>query len=205
MRRKLLPDGDKWRRRIMKEHGTREAETFLARAQARYTELLDQAAGYDNPALRHHLEDHLLPAIAAYSVFRMDMDKPAAGSRLDELLEAGLEPERSLYRFWGRFPFFFDMFRLMLRPMMRMQYPERWDVEWPDLGREVVGLNCRACFYLDVLTEYGLPELTPHFCRLDDLLAAEAAASIRFERTQTLGRGGSMCDFRYARAKVALK
>jgi hypothetical protein len=49
------------------------------------------------------------------------------------------------------------------------------------------------------LTEYGFPELTPHFCRLDDVLAAEAAPSVRFERTQTLARGGTLCDFRYAR------
>lgn len=74
-------------------------------------------------------------------------------------------------------------------------------MEWLDLGRDLVGLNCRACFYLDMLTEYGFPELTPHFCRLDDALAAEAAPSVRFERTQTIARGGTLCDFRYARVK----
>lgn len=39
------------------------------------------------------------------------------------------------------------------------------------------------------------------FCRLDDLLAAEAASTIRFERTQTLARGGTLCDFRYERVR----
>jgi len=52
------------------------------------------------------------------------------------------------------------------------------------------------------LSEYGLADLTPHFCRLDDLLAAEAARSVHFERTQTIGRGGTLCDFRYFRTKA---
>ena len=203
MLRKFLPDGVSWKRELAREIGYREAGSFLARAQARYDELLGQAPRLDNRALRNHFENRILPAIAAYSVFLMDADKDTAVSRLDQLLEAGIGPERSMYRFWGRFPLFFDMLRLMLKPMMQAQYTEGWEVEWLDLGRDVVGLNCHACFYLDVLTEYGFPELTQHFCRLDDLLAAEAASSIRFERTQTLGRGGSLCDFRYMRVRRA--
>jgi hypothetical protein len=81
-------------------------------------------------------------------------------------------PEASLR---GRFPFFFDILKLLFKPLMTIQYPDRWNIEWLKLDRDVVGLNCRSCFYLDGLTEYGCPELTPHFCRLDDLLAAEAA------------------------------
>jgi hypothetical protein len=202
MKTKRLPKLKRWERELAKTRGRDEAAIFLARAQARYDELLSRARRYEKKALRFHFEDNLLPAIAAYSVLLMDgMDRDAAGDALDSLLEAGLESERRMYRFWGRFPFFFDMLRAALRPMMDAQFPEGWNVEWIEPSRDLVGLNCRACFYLDRLTEYGFPELTPHFCRLDDLLAAEAAPAIRFERTQTIGRGGTMCDFRYARVR----
>jgi hypothetical protein len=157
---------------------------------------------YENKALRHHFEENILPAIAAYSILLMEgKDKDSAMQIMDRLLEASIELDRRMYRFWGRFPFFFDMIKLLLKPMMTMQYPGRWNIEWPKLDPNVVGLNCRSCFYLDVLTEYGYPELTPHFCRLDDLFAAEAAPSVRFERTQTLARGGIICDFRYIRVR----
>ncbi len=199
-RKKHLPNTKRWEREIAKTRGCNEGAAFLARVLARYDELLGQAFRYENKALRHHFEDNILPAIAAYSVLLMDgMEKESAGRVIDSLLEAGIESERRMYRFWGRFPFFFDMLRIMLKPMMKAQYPDGWNPEWLELGPDLVGLNCRSCFYLDRLTEYGFPELTPHFCRLDDLLAAEAAPSIRFERTQTIARGGMICDFRYAR------
>lgn len=129
------------------------------------------------------------------------MDKESAGFVLDSLLEAGIESRRRMYRFLGRFPFFFDILRLLLKPMMEAQFPDHCDVEWSAIGPDAVGLNCHSCFYLDRLAEFGFPELTPHFCRLDDLLAAEAAPSVRFERTQTLARGGTMCAFRYVRVR----
>ncbi|MBE3120246.1 MAG: L-2-amino-thiazoline-4-carboxylic acid hydrolase [Candidatus Atribacteria bacterium] len=69
--------------------------------------------------------------------------------------------------------------------------------EFPVLGPDVVALNEHSCFYLNVLAEYGLPELTPHFCLLDDFLFEGVSPCIRWERTQTIGRGGEMCDFRY--------
>jgi hypothetical protein len=52
------------------------------------------------------------------------------------------------------------------------------------------------CFYLNMLTAYGVPELTSHFCRLDDLLFGEFQG-ISWERTKTLGRGDDCCDFRF--------
>ncbi|MEW6406798.1 MAG: L-2-amino-thiazoline-4-carboxylic acid hydrolase [Chloroflexota bacterium] len=202
MKQKLLPNLKRWENEFAKERGRNEAAGFILRVQAQYNELISQAHRYDNKALRHHFEGNILPAIAAYSTLLADGSDPQTALQiLDQLLEAQIEPERRMYRFWGRFPFFFDMIRFMLKPIMKTQYPQRWNVEWLDLGPDAVGLNCHACFYLDALTEYGLPELTPHFCRLDDLLAAEAAPSVRFERTQTLARGGTMCDFRYVRVR----
>ncbi len=206
MKRKLLPNAKRWESEIAKIRGRDEGAAFIVRVQARYDELLAQAQYYENKALRHHFEGNILPAVAAYSILLMDgKDKNSAAETLDKLLEAGIGLERRMYRFWGRFPFFFDMIKLMLKPMMKMQYPEKWDVEWLDLGRNAVGLNCHSCFYLEVLTEYGFPELAPHFCRLDDLLAGEAAPSVRFERTQTIARGGTMCDFRYVRVRPFTK
>lgn len=199
---KRLPNWKRWESKLAKINGLYEGDMFLARVQARYDELLAQALYYRNRAIRHHFEDNILPAVAAYSVLLMDgVDKETALQLLDQLLEAAIESERRMYRFWGRFPFFFDMIRLMLKPMMNAQYPEKWNVEWLELGRDMVGLNCHSCFYLDVLTDYGFPELTSHFCWLDDLLTAEAKPSVRFARTQTLARGGTMCDFRYVRVR----
>ena len=199
---KTLPNLKNWQTESEKAMGHKAGAAFLIRVQSKYNELFGQARQYENKALQQHFDNNIMPAMAAYSVLLDDgKDKESALQVIDRLLEATIDSARTMYRFWGRFPFFFDMIRIMLKPMMKKNYPERWNIEWLDLGHDVTGMNCRACFYLDTLTDYGFAELTPHFCRLDELLAAEATPSIRFERTQTLARGGTMCDFRYVRVK----
>ncbi len=200
-----LPTYRVWLREWTRQHGALEAEVFLERVRAKYTELLAGSRKYSPPVLQKlHFEKNILPAVAAYKIFLMDGNSPeTAMTALDSLLEAGIAGQKRLYRFWGRFPFFFDMLRWTLKPLTRLQYPqEGWPMDFPDLGPDVVGLDGHGCFYLQVLTEYGVPELTRHFCHLDDVLYEGVTPYIRFERTQTLGRGRKMCDFRYYRVKV---
>ena len=54
------------------------------------------------------------------------------------------------------------------------------------------------CFYVDVLGRFGAPELTRLFCDMDDVVF-ENIPGVRWERKNTIGRGGEFCDFRYYR------
>jgi hypothetical protein len=200
-----LPTYRTWLRELTRQQGALVAEIFLERVQAKYLELFAGSERYSQRVLQKiHFEKNILPAIAAYKILLMDGNNPdEAQATLDSLLEAGVAGQKRLYRFWGRFPFFFDMLKWILKPLTLLQYPEAgWRMEFPNLGSDVVALDSHACFYLQVLTEYGVPELTRHFCRLDDLLFEGVTPHVRFERTQTMGRGGSMCDFRYYRVKA---
>ena len=60
----------------------------------------------------------------------------------------------------------------------------------------------QTCFFLKVLSAYGAPELTAHFCKLDDLLFGNIPG-ISWERTQTLGRGDECCNFRFCRTAAS--
>jgi len=198
-----LPDQSAWMGALERDRTPVEAAAFLARVQSRYADLLTEAPPEPNRALRNHRDKNILPAVAVIQVLAMDgVEKEKALDLLDHLLETGLETTKRLYTFWGRFPFFFDMLRILIKPMMQMQYPsERWHTAYPDLGPDVVALDCHGCYYLDTLSVYDLADLTPHFCRLDDYLYEGVTPFVRFERTQTIGRGGELCDFRYYRVK----
>src|SRR5512135_2725103 len=116
-----FPNLKKWQAASEKTLGLEAGMAFMARVQSKDDELLNQARHYGNKALRRHFENKILPAIAAYSVLLADgKDKESALQIIDRLLEASIESERGMYRFWGRFPLFFDMIRLMLKPMMKM-------------------------------------------------------------------------------------
>lgn len=67
-------------------------------------------------------------------------------------------------------------------------------------SREVSQTNDEArfdvlkCPYCKFLTELGCPELTANFCKSDEYTYG-SLDGIAFERTQSLGTGGSKCDF----------
>ncbi len=203
--RRTFPNHRTWLRELTRQRGTDEASRIIKRVGEKYTELLANSHTYHPRVLqKYHFEGNILPAIAAYQVFLEEgKPPPRALKSLDDLLEASMAGQKRLYRLLGKLPFFFDLLKLTLKPLTLIQYPRQgWRLEFPDQGRDVVALNGYGCFYLDVLTEYGLPELTQHFCHLDDFLFEDITERVLWERKQTIGRGGKMCDFRYYRVKT---
>ena len=163
---------------LSRRFGVKTARVLLARVEGKYAELLSGSPRYSPRALQKlHFEKNILPAVSLYKILLMDgVDPQEALTILDEVLEAGVQGQKRMYSLLGHFPFFFDLLRMTLKPLMVLQYPkEGWEVIYPDLGLDVVGLDSHRCFYLQVLTNYDLPELTRHFCRLDDVLFEHAA------------------------------
>jgi hypothetical protein len=56
------------------------------------------------------------------------------------------------------------------------------------------------CLYVNTLTAYGAPELTPVFCKLDEVWGAALEPKVIFERPRLLSRGDSGCEFCYKRS-----
>lgn len=52
------------------------------------------------------------------------------------------------------------------------------------------------CPYVDTCARYGCPELARISCKADDIAYGQLHPKLLWGRTQTLGTGGSCCDFR---------
>lgn len=52
------------------------------------------------------------------------------------------------------------------------------------------------CPYVETCVRYGVPEVTQFACRADDITYGSLHPRLVWARTQTLGMGGSCCDFR---------
>ncbi|MBU1880359.1 MAG: L-2-amino-thiazoline-4-carboxylic acid hydrolase, partial [Chloroflexi bacterium] len=161
---------------------------------------------FRQPALRQHLEGGILPALALYQTLREEGDdQEAALAEIDQILAAMLERSgrRQLVQILGRLPDPFAVLRIANRWAIKHRYPpEGWRFEWVEDSDHRIAYDARECFYVNVLTAYGAPELTAHLCVIDDLLYGDLPG-IAWERTKTLSRGDDRCDFRFRRVTAS--
>lgn len=193
---------DVGQRVLAETRGTVKAALLAARVQARYDELYAHRPRFHHPALRQHLEEGALPALALHQTLREEGDdQEAALAEIDRILTAVVERSgrRRLVKAMGHLPDPFAVLRIANRWAMKRVYPpEGWRFEWVEDSDQCIAYDAHECFYLNVLTAYGAPELTAHLCTVDDLLFGDLPG-ISWERTQTLGRGDDHCNFRFCR------
>jgi len=189
--------------RVLAEaRGEIPAAMLAARVQERYDELYAHRPRFLQPALRQHLETGILPGLALYQTLREEHDdQEAALAEMDRIFAAWVEhsPKRRLLRLMEHLPDPFNILRISNRWILKTSYPPQgWRTEWVEDSEDCIAYDISDCFYVNVLTAYGAPELTAHFCRGDDLLFGNLPG-ISWERTKTLGRGDDRCDFRLCR------
>jgi hypothetical protein len=191
---------------LAETRGEVKAALLAARVQARYDELYAHRPRFHHPALRRHLEEGVLPGLALYQTLREENDdQEAALAEIDRILAALVERSgrRKLVQIIGRLPDPFAILRIANRWAMKRVYPpEGWRFEWVEDSDQCIAYDAHECFYLDVLTAYGAPEVTAHFCAVDDLLFGDLPG-IAWERTQTLSRGDDRCNFRFCRVAAS--
>ena len=180
-----------------------EALDANQRVKARIRKIDGEREKYTQKALEKHFGEHILPILALYFVLKED-------DRLSEdvlkitrkVTEEIYAVERRRMIFIGRFPFFYWLIQKLTPQTIKKSFPkEGWDIEWLEVSKKQVAFNMHACFYLDSLTKYNAPELTPLFCDLDDLIYDGVSPHLRWQRAGTLGRGDSHCDFRFINPK----
>jgi hypothetical protein len=197
-----MPHAGEWQRRLAETRGPVQAALLLARAQARHDELYAHRPRFANGALRGHFEGNILPGLALYQVLREEHAEPdKALAEMEAVLEDDAARFRERVKFVGHLPDPFTFLQRIARWSMARAYPpEGWEIEWIEDSDQCVSFDIRRCFYQEVLTAYGAPELTPLYCKMDDLIYEGLPPSITWERTKTLGRGDDACDFRWCRA-----
>jgi hypothetical protein len=191
-----------WQRVMAKERGELEAAMLASRVQSRYEELYVQRPRFSHRALRLHLERIILPGLALYQVLGEESGgREAALAEVETLFQAVFGRFRRLMPPLALFPNPFAVFRRAVWWVMQVGFPPQgWEVDWVEDSDQCLAYDVRRCFYLDILTSYGTPELTALYCNADDLAFDALPSSITWERTKTLGRGDAVCDFRWCHA-----
>jgi len=201
-----MPHLDLSRRVLAETRGPIKAALLVAQVQARYDELYARRPRFHLPSLRRHFETSILPGLALYQTLREENDdQEAVMAEIDQIFTAWVEhsDQQRLMRIMGRLPDPFAILRIGNRLVLKANFPpEGWSFEWLEDSDQCIAYDIHDCFYLNVLTAYGAPELTAHFCRGDDLVF-DNVPGVAWGRTKTLGRGDDRCNFRFRRTGTA--
>jgi len=194
-----LPYRRLWQGELAQVWGEEQAGAFMADVEDSNKDLYANRPVYDHQALHHHLVNYMLPALALYLCLRtQDCDKEAALALVGLLFSSAMSVTRRRLAFLGWFRVIYPLIRFFTPRFVRANFPaEGFDVEWQEISSQSITFNIHTCFYLDVFNKYDAPELTAVFCDLDDYVYTDVSPHFRWMRTQTLGRGGACCDFRF--------
>ena len=164
-------------------------DTRLARLREEYAEASKQQ--------RQHLENQILPGIAAYETLQTVMPKDEALRTVHGYVEQ---------RAWKLKKIILHLMRI---PGLYRKVPGIFSKKTPELFGETAGFAAREiqtsggvwridmtkCPYHDACVRHGCPELCPSFCDSDDITYDGMHPQLYWRRTKTLGRGGDCCDF----------
>ncbi len=198
-----MPNAKSWQKLLSTKMGETGAAVLLGRVQQRYDELIAQRVIFDRKALQGHLTENILPGLALYQTLRSDgLEKDAALAQMDTLYAAQYQPGGTnlsrLERIFKLLPGNFNAFKWLARNAMQRGFPTPgFELEYIPDDPTQFGFNIQRCFYLDMLTYFGAPELTNSFCKIDDFTMSALPKEIQWKRSGTLGMGADHCDFRW--------
>jgi uncharacterized protein YoaH (UPF0181 family) len=193
-----LPAFTRWERRWSRELGAPAAAHRAELARQRYNALIAACMHYAQPVLRARLEKEILPGLAVYQTLLAEgFCSEEAVKEVTTCITAD-NPGMRIPQALNFLPRPFAIFRRLIKQQTRLLCPpEGFSIRWLADDSQKVEFHVYRCFFWDVLRGYGAGELTTAFCQTDDVMAAGMSKGIEFKRSQTLGRGGELCDFCY--------
>lgn len=171
---------------------------ILTSAEGHYAALAAQYEGA-TPGEWTHLSNTILPTCATYKAL-LEADAPNALAVTHEALISLCRMGNRMMQVMLRIPGMKGLFMRLLPKMALDMFGRECGFDYTNFHADKTRLTmdtlvCPYCKYARLL---DCEALMPTFCE-SDFATYGGLPGIRFERTQTLGTGGTMCDFRFVR------
>ena len=180
---------------LIAELGPEKGAELYQKTQERYQQLLKSAT--EKPGQQKKIfEKMLLPRIALYKTLQENgYTQQEAYDLLEKhMIEIGAKPQRKNYGFMDKFPFAYQLFRFGFTHVVPSS--NLWEADIDKSKKDEFKVTMHKSFWHDTYVEYGCPEVCAQACKCDDLTYG-GLRHIEYLRTQTLGTGGSCCDFHF--------
>lgn len=143
------------------------------------------------------MSEKILPRIAIYQSLLADMGGQEAYETVWDYTKTCIcAPTARKYEKLEKFPMFFSLYR---KAFLRIVcFSDKWTTENAFGEANRFGFEIHRCLWYDTCVKCGCPELCRVFCDSDYENFGQMKKTV-FSRTQTLGTGGTMCDFVFSK------
>lgn len=146
-----------------------------------------------------HLDGTILPTVSIYKAL-LEIDPENALASAHTVMMSVCEVAGTFMRGMLKLPGMKSVFMWLLPKMAVNMFGSSCGFQFEnyEVSKSVLKMDMTACPYCRYAKLFGTTELTPVFCD-SDFATYGNLPGIKFERTQTLGTGGSRCDFQFMR------
>lgn len=186
------------RRRLIKIYGKEKTVIIVELAQKHYQECLalckDASKGE-----RTHLEDTILPTTVVYKAL-LEVDSENALKNTNDIIINLCEMGGSILDNMLKIPGMTAVFMKLLPKMALKLFGRECGFDYINFeaSSDMMQMDMTMCPYVKYAKRFQVDELMPVFCN-SDFATYGNLSKISFRRTETLGTGGSMCDFKFVR------
>lgn len=180
---------------LVEEFGADKGETLFARQEETLNRLIDNQTG-KSKSQKKTLAETILPSIVLYKALQgaLPQDKAYACVQKYMVEKVAAQKHASTAKM-EIVPGFYALYsRIFLRVMRES---DLW-ASTQKRGKDAFDVTISKCLWHTTCAESGCPELCRLFCEADNVTYG-GLRKIGFSHTQTLGCGGSCCDFHFFR------
>lgn len=111
-----------------------------------------------------------------------------------------IEPQKRKLQKIAKLPGFIKLIKWSFPLKVAKTNGVGWNITYPKCSKDEYAFTTNKCIYAQIFSLYHVEELGPVFCYVDDILYG-GLPGIIFEYTQTICRGGKVCDYVFRKKK----
>lgn len=180
---------------LVEAFGEERGSALFARQAEMLNGLIANQAG-KSASQQKTLAGTILPSIALYRALQAELPQDKAYACVQRyMVDVVAAQQHASTAKMERIPGFYALYsRIFLRVM---RHSDLWE-STQKRGKDDFDVTIRKCLWHRTCAENDCPELCRLFCEADNVTYG-GLRKIGFSRTQTLGCGGSCCDFHFFR------
>ncbi len=186
------------KKQLVKLYGKEKTDVIVDLAQKHYQECLELCKDASKGEWTH-LEDTILPTTAVYKAL-LEVDNENALTNTNDIIINLCEMGGSILNKILKLPGMTAIFMKLLPKMAIKLFGRECGFDYINFeaNTKMMQMDMTMCPYVKYAKRFQVEELMTAFCN-SDFATYGNLDKISFKRTETLGTGGSKCDFKFVR------